>query len=638
MAGGRTEFEMLFQLQAQLGGAFNSTFAKAQQQIASMQKQIQSLSKTQSNISAYQKQQSALESTRQKLSTLQQQYDNIQQEIGETEGFSAALENQLLSKQQQIDKTSASIEKQAQNLQRLENELTEAGVDTNNLTNESSRLAAEMDELKEKQEDAAETAIQIGTSGTQAIMAYQESIVASGIQESLQKLWEETQACAEASIEFESAITGVYKTVDGTDQQLAAISDEIKELSTSIPATTEEIAAVAEPAGQLGIATENVMTFTGVMIDLGESTNLMAEEAATSLAKFTNITGTVASDYSRLGSVVVDLGNNFATTEADIVAMSTRLASAGTLAGLSEPEIMALAAAMSSVGIEAEAGGTAMTQTLAAIEEAAAHGGDTLQSFARIAGMSAEEFAFAWENNPIQAIQAFIAGIGELDQRGESAVLVLDELGLSGIRQSNMLKSLGLAANTLGGAVATANKAWDENVALTEEASKRYATTASQQAMMQNAFNNLRIAVGDNYTPALREMYGVTTNVVSGMADFVEAHPALVKALTAGIGVIGAATAGLTAYTAAVKLGQAATSLFTGVLSAGALGPIAASVAGVAALTAVFVGLSSATDAETEAVRQMSEASREDYYQIQHLESEYKEVCSVYGEASNEAM
>ena len=151
------------------------------------------------------------------------------------------------------------------------------------------------------------------------------------------------------------------------------INDGIKEMSTQIPATTTQIAGVAEAAGQLGIATDDVLDFTRVMIDLGESTNLSADEAASALAKFSNITGTSAANYGRLGSVIVGLGNNFATMEADIVSMGTRLASAGTLAGLTEPEIMALATAMSSVGIEAEAGGTAMTQTLSAIETAVAN-------------------------------------------------------------------------------------------------------------------------------------------------------------------------------------------------------------------------------------------------------------------------
>ena len=48
--------------------------------------------------------------------------------------------------------------------------------------------------------------------------------------------------------------------------------------------------------------------------------------------------------------------NNFATTESEISTMSLRLAAAGTQIGLEESEILGLAAALSSLGIEAEAG------------------------------------------------------------------------------------------------------------------------------------------------------------------------------------------------------------------------------------------------------------------------------------------
>lgn len=106
------------------------------------------------------------------------------------------------------------------------------------------------------------------------------------------------------------------------------------------------------------------MNFTEVMVNLGESTNLSAEEAASALAKFANITGMSADDYERLGSVIVDLGNNFATTEADIVNMAMRLASTGEITGLSQSQMMAVATALNSVGIEAEAGGSAFSKLL----------------------------------------------------------------------------------------------------------------------------------------------------------------------------------------------------------------------------------------------------------------------------------
>lgn len=196
--------------------------------------------------------------------------------------------------------------------------------------------------------------------------------------------------------------------------------------------------------------------------------------------------------------------NNFATTESDIVSMANRLAASGTLAGLTNQEILGLATAMSSVGIEAEAGGTAMTQTLSAIESAVAAGGEDLQKFATVAGMSAQEFANKWNEHPIEAIQGFIKGLGELDEKGSSATLVLDDMGLSGVRQSNMLKSLALAADTMTNAVDMSNKAWNENTALTNEANKRYETTESKLKMLRNEVKDVAIDFGGPFVDALR--------------------------------------------------------------------------------------------------------------------------------------
>lgn len=417
---GRKEYEMLFQLNAQLGGSYSKTFKAAQQEIVSMQKEIQALSKTQADISAFQKQQAAVEATRKRLEMLQQQYDNIQREMEETGNESADMKNKLLAKQLQIDKTSASLEKQTTKLNELSSALEEAGVNTDDLAHSSEQLSGKIDDLKKKQGEAADKAMTFGDKAGQAFNQVHEAIVAAGIAVALKEIYEYFASCAQASMDFESAITGVAKTTDLTDEELAAMSDSIKALSTEIPATTEEIAAVAEAAGQLGIQKDVLLDFTEIMTMLGTATNMTADEAATALARFANITGMATDNYGRLGSVIVDLGNNFATTESEIVAMGTRLASAGKLAGLTEPEIMALAAAMSSVGIEAEAGGTAMTQTLNAIEKAVAKGGDDLEEFARIAGMSSEEFSTAWKNDAMSALTSFIGGLGKLDEQGES--------------------------------------------------------------------------------------------------------------------------------------------------------------------------------------------------------------------------
>ena len=333
-------------------------------------------------------------------------------------------------------------------------------------------------------------------------------------------------AVVKSAMSWESAFAGVKKTndevVDSTGNVVYSYADlenGLRGLAAQLPASHQEIAGVAEAAGQLGIKSQDVVSFTKTMIDMGESTNLSAEDAASAIAKIANITGLTSDEYQRFGSSVVALGNNFATTESDIVSMANRLAASGTLAGLTNQEILGLATAMSSVGIEAEAGGTAMTQTLSAIESAVAAGGEDLQKFATAAGESAQEFADKWKNHPIEAIQDFIRGLGKLDEKGESATMVLDDMQLSGVRQSNMLKSLALAADTMTGAVDLSNRAWSENTALTNEASTRYETTESKLKMLKNQVVDMAIDFGGPFVDALKNGLEASKPLVQMLSD-----------------------------------------------------------------------------------------------------------------------
>lgn len=313
-----------------------------------------------------------------------------------------------------------------------------------------------------------------------------------------------------AASDYESAFAGVKKTVDETATvSYKNLSDGIRQMAKELPASAVEIANVAEVAGQLGIKAEDILTFSRTMIDMGESTNLSAEDAATAIAKIANILGLTSDEYGRFGASVVDLGNNFATTERDIVEMTNRLAAGGKLAGLTAPDILGLATAMSSVGIEAEAGGTAMTQTLTAIGNAVSLTGkgaaDDLNLIAKTAGMTSEEFQQAWKEKPVVALQSFIKGLKDAQEKGVNMNAILAQLGMTGIRQSNMLKSLALASDKMGDAVDRSNKAWKENTALTNEANKRYETTESQLKMFKNQVTDLAIEFGGPLLKALRD-------------------------------------------------------------------------------------------------------------------------------------
>ena len=327
-------------------------------------------------------------------------------------------------------------------------------------------------------------------------------------------------AAVNAGVEFESAFAGVKKTVDATEEEFAALRQDILDMSTEIPSTAVDIAGVMEVAGQLGIANEVLTDFTEVMVNLGVSTNLSAEEAATALAKFSNITDMDPSYYENLGSVIVDLGNNFATTEADIVEMGTRLAATGDLAGLNEAQIMALATAMSSVGIEAESGGSSMSKLLKKMQVAVETESEILKDYASVAGMTTDEFSEAFEKDAVVALSAFIDGLNDTERNGASAIVMLDEMGLKEIRLSNMILALANSNGVMTDAIETANEAWKENNALAEEASRRYETTESKIQVLKNAVDVLLIEAFDEVEGPLKEGIEWLTDGVIELTEY----------------------------------------------------------------------------------------------------------------------
>jgi TP901 family phage tail tape measure protein len=433
------------------------------------------------------------------------------------------------------------------------------------------------------------------------------------------------------AIDWETAFTGVEKTVDATEQQLANLSTGIRNMAKDIPASTTEIAAVAEAAGQLGIQVDNIEEFTRVMIDLGNTTNLTADQAATTFARFANIVGMSQTDFDRLGATLVDLGNNLATTEAEITEMALRLAGAGKQIGLSESQILAFAAALSSVGIEAEAGGSSFSKVMVNIQLAAEKGGKDLKAFAKVAGMSASEFKKAYEKDATSAIMAFIKGLSTAEERGLSAIGILDDMGISEIRMRDALLRAAGASDTFSKAIDIGSNAWEENTALTNEAGKRYETTASQMEVFWNRLKDTGITLGEVLVPALIDALDAAEPLIkqieSGAKAFSEMDEeqqrTILKliALAAAIGPASMALGGLTTTIGGVvKFGGTLLGLLgrvggVGLLgriaSLGVSGPVGLAIAGITGMSMAIKYLKDDTkdlyDATFDKVHQMQE-------------------------------
>lgn len=346
-------------------------------------------------------------------------------------------------------------------------------------------------------------------------------------------------ASAAAAVSWESAWTGVLKTVDGTDAQLQGVEDGLRGLARTLPATHGEIAAVAEAAGQLGVKTKDIVGFTKVMIDLGETTNLSAEEAATSIAQLMNVMRTSPKDVGRLGAALVALGNDGASTERDIIQMAQRISGAGKIIGLTEGEVLGLANALASVGIEVEAGGSAISRVLTDMAKAVSKGGDELEAWSRVAGMSADQFAAKWKADPAEALTAFIGGLGRMQAAGEDVFTVLDDLGQSDVRVSRALLTMATSGDLLTESLELGNQAWADNTALAEEAGKRYDTTAAKVAIARNSLNDAAISIGDTLLPAL----AAGAEQLAGFAQAIADLPEPVRVGIAGISGIAGVTA-----------------------------------------------------------------------------------------------
>jgi TP901 family phage tail tape measure protein len=416
-------------------------------------------------------------------------------------------------------------------------------------------------------------------------------------------------AAAKLAIDFESSFAGVRKTVDGTEPQLAELAQGFRNLSKTIPVNVNDLNRLGEAAGALGIPRDKIIDFASVMAKLGVSTNLTADQAADAIARIQNIFGAAGKDTERLASTLVALGNAGASTEREIVEMGQRIAGAGHTVGLTQAQVLAFASTLASVGINAEAGGSAISRVFLKINDAVQKGGAGLAEFARVAGMSSAQFKTAFETNAAGATQAFIEGLGRLKAQGENINATIEGLTGKNIILKDTLFRLAGAGQLLGDQLKIADDAWRSNTALSKEAGERFKTTESRLLLLGNRVKDVGITLGNALGPAidlairglntlipvLEKMAGMFASLPAGVQLGVVALAGLVAAAGPVIYVFGQLTMAASALAGAFTAKGIATRALAGSFTS--LGPLLATTAGqftavgrAAASSAVLVG------------------------------------------------
>ncbi len=344
---------------------------------------------------------------------------------------------------------------------------------------------------------------------------------------------------AKVAIDFQTSFTGVRKTVETSEAGFRKLSDGVRELATNIPISVNELNKIMELGGQLGVGPNSLLAFTDTIAKVGVTTTLATEEAATGFARLDNIMQLGGKSFDRMGSTVVDLGNNFAATEDEILKFALRVAPVGKTVGLAADEVFAIATAFTSVGIPAERGGTAIQKTLIKIANAAESGGQELDIFSQTANMTSDAFAKMVKNDPAEAFNAFVTGLSQVRSSGRNVFAVLDSLGLGNERVRQSLLAMANASGVLDDAFTMSKEAWNDNIALGIEADKRFGTVASQMLILKNNVQDFAIALGLELLPYISDL----VKGLSAFFDWVVGLNPAVKTLTlAVLGLVAALT------------------------------------------------------------------------------------------------
>ena len=351
-----------------------------------------------------------------------------------------------------------------------------------------------------------------------------------------------------AAAAFEEQFVNVKKTLDvkGEADQVAAsfenISKRLRELVKTAPVTTEQINQIAAIGGQLGISANQLVAFTDTIQKLTVATNLSAEDAALSMARLQEITGSSAQELDNLGASLVALGNNFAAQESEIVTAALQIAtSTAQISGEmnnAAVDALAFSTALKAIGQPSQAGATAVVRLMSELSEAVALGGTNLATFAKTAGLSVEQFTALFDIDSTKAVALFIKGLNDTSALGETNIAVLQKLGLGQVRTQKAILALAKANDTLFDAIDVANEGFVKNTALTEEAERRYATLFSEIQKGKNAIKDEIIDFGysddrlEKGTEAVRQTSNALLTITKFLRGVAEASFASITVFT----------------------------------------------------------------------------------------------------------
>lgn len=486
---------------------------------------------------------------------------------------------------------------------------------------EAARKASEeVEKFGDKSEETGKQSEESSKKGRDGIKELQGVLASAGIAATLNEIKNGFFDCSEAAAQFETSTAMVATIADTSQKSLSSISKEVRSYSNETGEAASDMAEATYQAISASVNTADAAAFAGTATKLAVGGFTSATTAVDVLTTAINSYGLAASDATQLSDYLITT-QNLGKTSVDQLAQSVgKVIPLASAYNVQMDNLSSAYAVLTANGIATAESGTYLKSMLSEL-------GDTGSDVSEVL-LNSTGKTFA-----------------QLMEQGYSLGDVMSMLGDAVDGDSTAFNALWSSTEAGIGALSLFNAGADKynsvldsmrtSAGATEKAYSTMAdTTDKSKQRMENAFNNLKISVGDVLNPALTQVYEGFTNVFAGMSDFVDEHPAVVAAISAIAVGVGGFTGALAAYNLATTAAKFVTEAFTATLAAN---PYVLAAAGIVAVTAAAVTLTGVLITQSDEYEGMTATCRDQYDELQRLNDQYNAACEQYGENSDAA-
>jgi TP901 family phage tail tape measure protein len=315
------------------------------------------------------------------------------------------------------------------------------------------------------------------------------------------------------SVSFESEMLDVTKYVSGlTDDSGKVIrsnyeemSKDILDLSTDIPYTAEELTRLAAAAGQSGKSMDDLISdgFLRDVAEMGTAMDISADQAGDWAAKWEVAFDINHDQVMELADQINYLGAHYATTAAEIAQTVNDTGSLGQIAGMDVASTAALSTALLAMGVDSGKVATSIRRMYTNLSMGSKATDAQAAAFEQL-GFTAEQFAKDMQTDAPAAIKSLFTAIGS-QPKDKQVGYLKTLLGQWAIESGAKLTgNLDLFIKTLDD-VGDASK---YNGSMYKEFLLKCETSESVLTMLSNAWRAVRIEVGNNFLPILKDVAG----------------------------------------------------------------------------------------------------------------------------------